>query len=440
MKKTVSVILAIVMIVSVSAFHTVALADEQHSVDFGSASWTVDGVVVTATMEDKDLTAGAVTVYDFDAIKLTGFDGGKMSVRVYAPDGFSAELEPNGDNEVSLGRPVDKNLVIPPEVRFEVEPGQGGDPGEGPGEGPGEEPGDRKFTVDFGTAKWTVNGVEVTAVSWGLDLTQGAVELEARDAIRINGLDSATMQVRVYAEDGFSAELEPNGDNEVSLGRPADENVHLPDTLRFVVEPKQGDASGELRVHVSDNILQMTPEELGASPEEFEMAVKQIRRNLSNYDKLFGVFEIRAERDGEEVHGESFEIRLDMTDALLGYEGFQLVRLNEDGLTAQETVALGQAEGKLVCELSQSGLYALVGDEIQSDVLLGDVDSNGKIEAADARLALRIAVGLEPEMGKGTPAYEAANVTEMEKGEVNAADARLILRRAVGFEDPEYGV
>lgn len=63
----------------------------------------------------------------------------------------------------------------------------------------------------------------------------------------------------------------------------------------------------------------------------------------------------------------------------------------------------------------------------------GDVDGNGKVEAADARLALRIAVNLKNE---GVENYhpEAADVEE-KIGTVDAADARKILRAAVSLDD-----
>ncbi len=61
---------------------------------------------------------------------------------------------------------------------------------------------------------------------------------------------------------------------------------------------------------------------------------------------------------------------------------------------------------------------------------LGDVDANGKVDATDARLALRAAVGLDV---LSDEAKEAADVDL--SGTVDATDARLILRAAVGLED-----
>ncbi len=59
----------------------------------------------------------------------------------------------------------------------------------------------------------------------------------------------------------------------------------------------------------------------------------------------------------------------------------------------------------------------------------GDVDANGKTEAADARLALRAAVGLDV---LSEAEKNAADVDQNKT--VDATDARLILRAAVGLE------
>ncbi len=69
--------------------------------------------------------------------------------------------------------------------------------------------------------------------------------------------------------------------------------------------------------------------------------------------------------------------------------------------------------------------------------LLGDVDNNGIVSSADARLALRRSVNLET-YAEGSPEFIACDV-DMD-GRVTSADARLILRRSVNFVDPEWGV
>ncbi len=67
--------------------------------------------------------------------------------------------------------------------------------------------------------------------------------------------------------------------------------------------------------------------------------------------------------------------------------------------------------------------------EIPVTVNLGDVDGDGKISAADARLALRASVGLE---NLSDLQEEAADIDSDKK--ISAADARMILRASVGLE------
>ena len=62
----------------------------------------------------------------------------------------------------------------------------------------------------------------------------------------------------------------------------------------------------------------------------------------------------------------------------------------------------------------------------------GDVDGNGKVEPADARLALRASVKLEKDIVEGTAAFLAADVNR--DGKVGSDDARLILRASVKLE------
>ncbi len=60
------------------------------------------------------------------------------------------------------------------------------------------------------------------------------------------------------------------------------------------------------------------------------------------------------------------------------------------------------------------------------NVLKGDIDANGKITAADSRLALRYSVGLEKFTEKQKTAADTDN-----NGSVTAADARIILKASV---------
>ena len=65
-------------------------------------------------------------------------------------------------------------------------------------------------------------------------------------------------------------------------------------------------------------------------------------------------------------------------------------------------------------------------------IAIGDLDGNGKISAADARLALRASVGLET---LNSAQKKAADIDG--NGVITAADARLILRASVGLEEPK---
>ena len=71
---------------------------------------------------------------------------------------------------------------------------------------------------------------------------------------------------------------------------------------------------------------------------------------------------------------------------------------------------------------------------ITPEVLLGDVDGSGKVDTADARLALRQAIGLEhyaPESNE----FKACDADK--NGKVETKDARYILRHGIGLPNTE---
>ena len=116
--------------------------------------------------------------------------------------------------------------------------------------------------------------------------------------------------------------------------------------------------------------------------------------------------------------------------------------LSVNGLTtsqllsqAGKNTALKTADGKAVenTALIGTGMILTMADgKTYTIVVYGDVDGNGTVTAADARLTLRASVGLE-KFGEASAQYKAANVESKDK--VTAADARLILRASVGLED-----
>ncbi|MBR0508567.1 MAG: carbohydrate-binding domain-containing protein [Clostridia bacterium] len=67
----------------------------------------------------------------------------------------------------------------------------------------------------------------------------------------------------------------------------------------------------------------------------------------------------------------------------------------------------------------------------ETTVVPGDVDGDGEVTAADARLALRASVGLET---YATGSREALACDVDRDGQITSADARLILRASVGLE------
>lgn len=98
-------------------------------------------------------------------------------------------------------------------------------------------------------------------------------------------------------------------------------------------------------------------------------------------------------------------------------------------------VVLSQAKGK---DVLYTGMTITLNDsngnpvDKMTVIVMGDVNCDGKVSAADARLALRNAVGLETLSGVALEAAKVSGATQ-----VRAAQARIILRAAVGLETPE---
>lgn len=69
------------------------------------------------------------------------------------------------------------------------------------------------------------------------------------------------------------------------------------------------------------------------------------------------------------------------------------------------------------------------GNDSADDILPGDIDFDGAVTATDARLALRVSVGLDSLSAQST------RIADVDKdGQITAADARLILRASVGLD------
>ena len=145
------------------------------------------------------------------------------------------------------------------------------------------------------------------------------------------------------------------------------------------------------------------------------------------------------------VYGESAEITVSAENAAgrtvtVTREG-NIAQLSSETLTLDEN---GSAQLTVSSRMtgSQRLTFALAGTPLTAftDVTIsipreripGDVDDDGFVTPADARLALRISVKLEA-CEEGGAQYLAADVNR--DGTVAPDDARLILRASVGLED-----
>lgn len=140
-------------------------------------------------------------------------------------------------------------------------------------------------------------------------------------------------------------------------------------------------------------------------------------------------------------HNEIPKIEVTFTDTDNAKEDEKNVLVN-CGYTAKELLSqsgknavIKTADGKTVTDnaLMGTGMILTMADGNKKEIVVyGDVSGDGKITAADARLALRASVGLE-KYSEESCYYNASNVASTDK--LSAADARLILRASVGLED-----
>lgn len=233
-------------------------------VDFGGGSWNVDGKEVTATVDGRP-AAGIMELTDRDSIKIHGLDRDTMQVRVYGYDGFSVGLALSGDDEASLGRLDREDTVLPPEIRFVIEKRSEGPEGpDGPGE-PGQHADVDLLEVDFGKGSWSIEGAGKPVVPW-VDghSASGTEKLKDGTVVFLEDFDAKTMQVRVYADDGFSCILDPNAKNEVELRHEIGPDTVLPPSVHFVVEAKGASGQPETPASGSGSGFPVVPVAIGA--------------------------------------------------------------------------------------------------------------------------------------------------------------------------------
>ena len=168
-----------------------------HNVSFGTGSWKIGDVTVTA---DK---TGTQKISTIEIITLTNFDPDTMEVRVVDENGDGLILKvTNGKTSISAndhdgGIPYDLTFMV-----FEKEAVPGGNEGDDENNNNGDNPNQAgKYIVWFGEGSWKIGDVTVTA-----DKTNGQYLTET-DIITLTNFDPDTMEVRVEAEDGFRTTL-----------------------------------------------------------------------------------------------------------------------------------------------------------------------------------------------------------------------------------------
>lgn len=201
--------------------------EPSYLVNFEGASWTIDNITVTATVAGKDIASEPHEIAPDEDITLTNWDPSKMQVRISAsPSGFNTLLYPTNEGVVRLNN-LPENTNIPNEdITFVVEQLSGG---------LGE-----SYSVNFGTASWTIGETTVTAAIEGLTLTNGAVDVDSTDRIVLTNFDSSKMVIKLVGSNNYNTTLIYSGDGTTGVTDFEEQNVTLPDeTLTFVIEAKE---------------------------------------------------------------------------------------------------------------------------------------------------------------------------------------------------------
>lgn len=192
------------------------------NIDFGQASWNIDGVNVTASIENKDLTNGLVEIVDSEIIKLTNYNPETMEVRVGSSDGFSTRLHVNEFMETFLAN-IDGDGVLPDDdLSFSIVPINNNN--------------NNSYSVEFGDNNWNIDGNNVSASINEMVLNGGPVIIDGNTEIHLDGFDPRNMEVRINTRDGFNTNLFVDNNNNTCMTC-VDEFSHVPnnETIYFNV-------------------------------------------------------------------------------------------------------------------------------------------------------------------------------------------------------------
>ena len=202
-----------------------------YSVDFGTASWEVNGTIVTASVQVDgiDLTDGFQELEDGERIHLANFDPDTMEVRVTAGGGFSSELyvdDYNLDYTTCLAWTLNGVLPMNEDLYFVVQPKANNQEG--------------VYLVEFGDAEWNIDGEYVSASleNNNMVLTEGPVEIDAHQAIHLEGFNHETMVVVIEDHhNGFRTELFVDESGNTSIdAAPPESHVPNENVLFFFID------------------------------------------------------------------------------------------------------------------------------------------------------------------------------------------------------------
>ncbi len=188
--------------------------------------------------------------------------------------------------------------------------------------------------------------------------------------------------------------------------------------------------------------LTVTAPEAGKAPQTAYVAPKLSAhptfadRILVDYHKQFKITESIRWSPNDTVFkaGETYTVGL-MVDRAAGYAWPD----SADEITA--TVNGKPAKVKYAERWNETGLLRIKYAQVIytfTPGMIGDVDGSGEITPGDARLALRISLGLMKDGSVDMTDDMVARADADGKDGVQPADARLILRKSLGLVDPEW--
>lgn len=159
-----------------------------------------------------------------------------------------------------------------------------------------------------------------------------------------------------------------------------------------------------------------------ATPEE--AVLKQIQKALGKEVSRFVAYDIQASAQPDGTVQVIFAIP----------EGFDpekmaLYYISQEGQPQRLEARVDAGEGVIVAQLSHFSLYVLAQMQ-EAEILPGDANGDGAVNARDARLVLRFAAGMVEESELN---HFLADING--DGKVNARDARAILRKAAGIDN-----